>query len=51
MEIIRPAARPSIVRRLAIHAAALVALLAVFSLYTRPEFMVALSEQIWLCFQ
>ncbi len=38
-------------RKIALYGVALAALLAVFSLYTRPEFMVALSEQIWLCFQ
>ena len=26
------------------------ALLAVFSLYTRPEFLVTLADQIWACF-
>ena len=27
-----------------------IALLLVFALYTRPDFMVTLSEQIWACF-
>ena len=31
-------------------AAALAVLSAVFALYTRPELMVAISEQIWACF-
>ena len=29
---------------------ALLALLAVFSLYLRPEFMVSLAQQVWACF-
>ena len=29
---------------------ALVALLGVFALYTRPEMMVALGDMIWACF-
>ncbi len=29
---------------------AVVALLAVFALYTRPDFLVSLSNQIWACF-
>jgi hypothetical protein len=31
-------------------ALALVVLLAVFALYTRPEFLVTLADQIWACF-
>ena len=30
--------------------AALCVLLAVFSLYTRPDFLVPLANQIWACF-
>jgi hypothetical protein len=29
---------------------ALVALLAVFFLYTRPDFMVQMANQLWACF-
>lgn len=29
---------------------ALIVLLAVFALYTRPDFLVTLSNQIWACF-
>ena len=29
---------------------ALIVLLAVFSMYTRPAFLVTLSNQIWACF-
>lgn len=29
---------------------ALLALLAVFAMYTRPDFLVTLSNQIWACF-
>ena len=32
------------------YAAALVALLAVFGLYTQPEFLVTLADQLWACF-
>lgn len=31
-------------------AAALLALLAVFALYLRPEFMLTLADQLWACF-
>jgi len=36
--------------RLLLWGAALLALLAVFALYTRPDFLVTLSNQIWACF-
>jgi hypothetical protein len=29
---------------------ALVALAGVFALYTRPEFLVSLADQLWACF-
>jgi hypothetical protein len=29
---------------------AMIVLLAVFALYTRPDFLVTLSNQIWACF-
>ncbi len=32
------------------YAAALVALLAVFGLYTQPEFLITLADQLWACF-
>ncbi len=37
-------------RTLLAYARALVALAGVFALYTRPELLVTLSEQIWACF-
>jgi hypothetical protein len=37
-------------KRLLIWAVAATALGAVFMAYTRPEFMVELANQIWLCF-
>jgi hypothetical protein len=37
-------------RKYGLHAAAIVALAAVFSLYTRPEFLMGLANQIWACF-
>jgi hypothetical protein len=41
---------PTIAKRLLLWAAAAVALAAVFMAYIRPEFMVDLANQIWLCF-
>ena len=37
-------------KRLLMWIAAALALAAVFMAYTRPEFMVDLANQIWLCF-
>ena len=37
-------------RKLVGFAVALAALLAVFALYTRPDFLVTLADQIWACF-
>jgi hypothetical protein len=37
-------------KRLLAWAAVIAALVAVFMAYTRPEFMVELANQIWLCF-
>ncbi len=31
-------------------ALALVVLLAVFALYTRPDFLLTLADQLWACF-
>jgi hypothetical protein len=33
-----------------LHAGALCLLLAVFALYTRPDFLVTLANQVWACF-
>ncbi len=38
-------------RKLLAYAAAVAVLLGVFALYTRPELMITLSEQVWACFQ
>lgn len=38
-------------RKILAYGAALAALLGVFVLYTRPQIMVTLAEQIWLCFR
>ena len=43
-------APPRRIRKLAGYSAALVLLLAVFSLYTRPDFLVDLANQVWACF-
>lgn len=37
--------------KLLVYAAAVAVLLGVFALYTRPELMIAISEQVWACFQ
>jgi hypothetical protein len=37
-------------RRLAFWTVAMLALLGVFALYTRPEFLVTLANQVWACF-
>ena len=42
---------PALARRLLPWAVALAVLAAVFALYTRPELMVMLSEQLWACFR
>ena len=44
---------PLVQRRMlawAARAVAVLATLAVFALYTRPEFMVMLADQLWSCF-
>lgn len=37
-------------QRVLIWAVVLTALLAVFALYTQPEFMRTLADQVWACF-
>ena len=37
-------------RKLIVYAIALAVLLAVFALYTRPDFLVTLANQVWACF-
>lgn len=32
------------------YAVAVCALLAVFALYTRPDFLLTLADQVWACF-
>jgi hypothetical protein len=39
-----------LLRRIALHAAALAALLGVFALYAHPDFLVMLADQLWACF-
>ncbi|MBC7377512.1 MAG: hypothetical protein H7346_08775 [Burkholderiaceae bacterium] len=36
--------------KLIVYAIALTVLLAVFALYTRPDFLVTLANQVWVCF-
>jgi len=38
------------VRKILLYALALGGLLAVFVLYTRPDFLVNLANQVWACF-
>jgi hypothetical protein len=38
------------VKKAIAYGGAVVALLAVFALYTRPEMMVAVGDMIWACF-
>jgi len=37
-------------QKLLAYGTALAVLLAVFALYTRPEFLVTLADQLWACF-
>jgi hypothetical protein len=37
-------------RKLALYTLALVVTLGVFALYTRPDFLLTLADQIWACF-
>ena len=37
-------------RKLLAYSAAIVVLLAVFALYTRPAILVTLADQFWACF-
>ena len=38
-------------RNWAFHGVAVALTLAVFVLYTRPQFLVTLADQVWACFQ
>ena len=38
-------------RKILGYTAAVAVLLGVFALYTRPELMITISEQVWACFQ
>ena len=37
-------------RKLLAYAGAALALLAAFALYSRPDFLVMLADQVWACF-
>ena len=37
-------------QKLLLYVSAVCALLAVFALYTRPDFLVTLANQVWACF-
>jgi hypothetical protein len=42
--------RMKILQKYCFYGVALVVLLGVFALYTRPDFLVTLANQIWACF-
>jgi hypothetical protein len=37
-------------RKVTLWALAIVVLLAVFALYTRPDFLLTVADQVWSCF-
>ncbi len=37
-------------RKLALYTLAIVVTVGVFALYTRPDFLLTLADQIWACF-
>jgi hypothetical protein len=37
-------------RKITLYTLALAAVLGVFALYTRPDFLLTLADQIWACF-
>lgn len=37
-------------KKMALHGLALVALIAVFMTYLRPDFLVSMADQLWSCF-
>lgn len=39
-----------VLKKLALHGLALVALAAVFVTYLRPDFLVSMADQLWSCF-
>ena len=39
-----------ILKKVALHGLALLALLAVFITYLRPDFLVSMADQLWSCF-
>jgi hypothetical protein len=41
---------PTLIRQLAIGLVCVVILLAVLSMYLRPEFLLTLADQVWGCF-
>lgn len=38
------------VQRILVYAGVVAVLLAVFALYTRPDFLITLADQVWSCF-
>ena len=42
--------KPGLLLKIFVWIGASVVLLAVFAMYTRPEFLVTLADQVWSCF-
>ena len=42
--------QPSLAAKVVLWAGVTAALLAVFALYTRPDFLLTLANQVWTCF-
>ncbi len=42
--------RKRVLKRVGLHALALIALLGVFAAYLRPDFLVSMADQLWSCF-
>ncbi len=42
--------KPNVLQRALLWLAALLVLLGVFLLYTRPDFLLTLADQLWACF-
>lgn len=46
----RDPAGKHLLKKVALHGLALMALIAVFVMYLRPEFLVSMADQLWSCF-
>ena len=48
--MMRPLISPTLIRQVAVGLVCVVILLAVLSMYLRPEFLLTLADQLWGCF-